>query len=141
MRAAQAARERAQVEYDYEDGDISQVERDARLREIDERATQPPAAKAIPPTPSAQPVGRRDLTTVTDLHLELSTLLDQKLKEGNITQAQRDSEAKYLDQIDQEAHAAASANGGALTADQESDFVQRLHKAYYTINHNLISHE
>jgi len=137
----QTARERAQVETDYEDGDISQTERDARLREIDEEEKNPPAAKSVPPSPSAQPAGRRDLSTVTDLHLELRTLLDQKLKEGNITQVQHTAEAKYLDQIDQEAHAAASANGGALTADQEKAFVQQLHKAYYAINHNLITNE
>jgi TRAP-type uncharacterized transport system substrate-binding protein len=138
---AQADRERAQVENDYEDGDISKAERDARLREIDERATQAPVAKPIPRTPSAMPAGRRDLSTVTDLHLELRTLLDQKLKEGNITQAQYTAEAKYLDQIDQEAHTAASANGGTLSADQEAAFVQQLHKAYYAINHDLILHD
>ena len=174
---AQIDRMRAQVDYDYADGDISEEQRDTRIHALNQIWKQAkdeadanggyltaeqeetlsdllsgrsprtysklaPASRSVSPSPSAEPAARRaDLTTVTDLHLELTTLLDQKLKEGNITQAQHDSEAKYLDQIDQEAHTAASANGGALTADQEASFVQQLHKAYYAINHNLILHE
>jgi len=130
---------RDQIEHDYQDGDISKSERDARLRELDQRAEQAVApASSEPPAPL---VSRRDLSAVTDLHLELITLLDQKLKDGGITPVQQAVEAKYLDQMDQEAHDAAAANGGTLPADQEADFVRRLHKAYYAINHNLVFHE
>jgi hypothetical protein len=74
-----------------------------------------------------------DLPAINDLLLELRTLLDVKLKSGDITKAQHDAEGAYLDRIEQEAHS------GSLTEDKENELVHQLHKAYYSINHNLVS--
>ena len=71
-----------------------------------------------------------NIAAINDLLLELRTLLDQKLKDGDITRAQHDSELSYLTQTEKDAQAGGHPN----------TIVQELHHAYYTINHNFISH-
>ena len=99
------------------------------------------ATKAGEPAPVATTSprsSRRDLIAVNDLQMELSTLLDQKLKDAQITQAQRDGEARFLDRLKVQAQTQAAANGGYLTTEQEELLVRQLHHAYYVINHNFI---
>ena len=74
-----------------------------------------------------------DPQAISDLLLELRTLLDVKVKDGDITKPQHDAEAAYLDRLAQETHSA------ALTEDDESGLVQKLHQAYYAISHNLVT--
>ena len=140
----QIAKQRAQIEYAYEDGDISKAERDTQLKALAEspQSREPAAAASFPsPAPSySAGNSHRDLTAVNDLHLELSILLDQKLKENAITKTQHDAEMAYLDKLSAQARSEAAANGGSLSADQEDALVQQLHHAYYLINHNFIGY-
>lgn len=94
-------------------------------------ATQPESAYTPP---------IRNSTTVSDLLLELRTLLDQKLKDGAITKAQDAAEASYLKSIDDQVQTASRTNGGALSPEDEQQFIDQLHQAYYAINHDLIVH-
>ena len=129
----QIAQTRERVEYDYADGDISKSERDARMATLDRLA-----AKASELAPVSPGNSRRDLTAVNDLQMELNTLLEQKLKDAQITQAQRDGEARFLDRLKVQAQTQAGANGDFLTTEQEESLVRQLHHAYYVINHNFI---
>jgi hypothetical protein len=81
---------------------------------------------------------RHERTAVNDLLLELRTLLNLKLKDGSITKAQHDAELRYLDQVEHEADTEAGDNGGTLDGEQEQVLTQKLHQAYYTINHNFV---
>jgi hypothetical protein len=92
-----------------------------------------PASKVEAPASS-----RRTSTAVSDLLLELRALLDQKLKDKEITKPQYDAEKSYLMRVEQQSNADAQANGGALSADQEDQVVQELHQAYYAIVHNFV---
>ena len=83
---------------------------------------------------------RYDLTVVTDYHTELLALLDQKLKNGDITKGQSAAEVDRLDQMDREAHADAAAQGGTLTDTQQRVLVEQYQQAYYFINHNFVVH-
>ena len=74
-----------------------------------------------------------DSQAMSDLILELRTLLDVKVRNGDITKPQHDAEAAYLDRLAQETHSA------ALTEDDESRLVQKLHQAYYAISRNLVT--
>jgi len=79
-----------------------------------------------------------DLTVVNDYHLELRTLLDEKLKDGAITRAQHDAAANGVDQLDRQAHAEAAAHGGTLTGDEQSALIQQYQRDYYLFNHDFI---
>jgi len=143
--AAQISRQRAQLDYDYADGDITKAQYDASIAQLQRAAQQPPQQAVRPaasePAEKTEPSSSvQGFARVSDLHLELTTLLDQKLKDGDITRAQHDSEINYLNQIKSQAHDDASANNGRLTGEQENTYVQQLHQAYYAINHNLITH-
>jgi hypothetical protein len=87
-------------------------------------------AASMPGVSSERTTGYYNLAAINDLLLELRTLLDQKLKDGDITRAQHDSELNYLAEMEKDAQAGADPN----------TIVQQLHHAYYTINHNFISH-
>jgi hypothetical protein len=161
------AERRAFLDFQLADGDITRAQRDEGIRQLETIGKQAHAeadanggylsadqAKALlkeiqggrgpvfMPRPESRPSpgggARRDLTAVTDLALELRALLDQKLKDGDITKKQHDQEIEYLARIEKQARADADDAGGRLTAAQENDFVQQLHRAYYAINHNLI---
>jgi hypothetical protein len=93
---------------------------------------------AAPPSNAAASPLRRDSTAVSDLLLELRALLDQKLKDKEITKPQYDAEKSYLARVEQQAQADAQTNGGALSAGQEDRWVQQLHQAYYAIVHNFV---
>jgi len=97
-------------------------------------ATPTPAQAPTTTGPGPVSDARHDPQAINDLLLELHTLLDQKLKDGDITKPQHDAEAAYLDRIEQQAH------GGALTEYEESGLVLKLHQAYYAISHNLVAH-
>ena len=155
---------REQVEFQYEDGDISKSERDALLKQIDEskkETPQPTAARSNPnsaedaaaaapvlprmtPLPGTRPaadeVPAHDLKAVKDKLAQVRALLDQKLSEGNITKAQKESEAKYLDQLEKVAQAQAAANNGTISTRQESTLLQELHHVEGTIQNNLVTH-
>jgi len=122
-----------ELRFRYEDGDISKEEYEAGLRQLAEPKSQPDPQ----PRSEAAPQGE-SLMAVNDLQMELRALLDQKLKEGSITGVQHDAEARYLTQLDRQAHSEAEANGGRLTSYDEADMVRKLHQAYYVINHNLV---
>ena len=100
------------------------------------------AAQAPQTAPVAQTVrsdsSRYNLLAITDYHSELSAVLDQKLKAGDITKRQYDAETAHLDKIDQQAQKESQANGGYLTGDQEGVFVQQFRRAYYLIHHNFV---
>jgi hypothetical protein len=136
-------RQRAQLDYDYADGDISKAQYDAAIAQLKrgvQQSRNDNTASAPPIRNSAPRSSAKGLANITDLHLELTTLLDQKLKDGDITRAQHDSEATYLNQLESEARNEANATGGRLTTEGENSFTQQFHQAYYSINHNLITH-
>ena len=130
----QIEQSRERVDYDYADGDISKAERDARMATLDRLAAK--AGELAPVEIPGELAPRPD--AVNDLQMELNTLLDQKLKDAQITQAQRDGEARFLDRLKVQAQTQAAANGGYLTTEQEELLVRQLHHAYYVINHNFI---
>ena len=138
------------MDYDYADGDITKAQYNAGIAQL-QRAAQQPAQQNAAYYGFRRSIRRargktgcraasfRDSRAISDLHLELTTLLDQKLKDRDITRAQHDSEMAYLNQIKSQARDDASANNGRLTGEQESTYVRQLHQAYYAINHNLIT--
>jgi hypothetical protein len=81
----------------------------------------------------AETISHHDPQAINDLLLELRTLLNVKLKSGDITKSQHDTEAAYLSRLEQEAHS------GTLSSGAAGDVVQKLHQAYYNINHNFVS--
>jgi len=89
------------------------------------------------PLPDNSP---RDLTTVSQRLYDVKQLLDRKGKERAITADQYQSEANYLAEIDKDAHANAFNQGGHLTADQETYFLQQLQQTQLAIDQNLIVH-
>jgi hypothetical protein len=95
-------------------------------------APEPPTESGAPSAPTGS-YTRHDSQAISDLLLELHTLLDVKVKAGDITKPQHDAESAYLDRIEQQAHS------GSLSEDEEGDLVHKLHQAYYSINHNLVS--
>ena len=95
--------------------------------------------QAVPAVQSIrQDTSRHDLPVVTDYHGELVALLDQKLKDGDITKGQSAAEVDRLDQMDRQARAEAAAQGGTLTGSEESALVEQYQQAYYLINHNFV---
>ena|ERR1035437_8779497 len=96
---------------------------------------QPSPGMANPTAAQLAPEGglRHDPQAMSDLLLELRTLLDVKVKDGDITKPQHDAEAAYLDRLAQESHSA------SLTEDDESGLVQKLHQAYYAISRNFVT--
>jgi hypothetical protein len=102
-------------------------------------STDTPPRQALPAVPSTrEDTSRYDLTVVTDYHTELLALLDQKLKDGDITKGQSAAEVEALDQMDRLARAEAAAQGGTLTGTQERALVVQFQQAYYLINHNFV---
>jgi len=110
-----------------------------------------PQAYDIPPQEYAQPtqtappiqnlrpdISRHNLTVVSDYKSELQAILDQKLKDGDITKRQHDAELERLRQLDKQAKDDASVNRGYLTGDQEGALVRQYDRAYYVINHNFV---
>jgi hypothetical protein len=69
----------------------------------------------------------------------LRTLLDQKLKGGDITKVQHDRETNYLTDLDKKEKSEAAANGGNLSPDQETALMQQLDRAESAINQNFIA--
>ncbi len=66
-------------------------------------------------------------------------LLDKKAAAGDITSAQRDSEAVYLTQIERVAQAQTSAHKGLLSSDQENSLLRELTRLESLITQNLVS--
>ena len=143
----------AHSEADANGGTLTGNEENSLLRQIqqaDPAIHQDPSAPYPPVTPyssipESSPMPRPaptyapspNSTTVSDLLLELNALLDQKLKDGAITNAQHDAEAEYLHRIDSQAQAAMRSNG-TLSPEEEEQCVEQLHRAYYAINHDLV---
>ena len=123
-------------------GGLTTEEAQGFLDEIAGRqAKESPAteAKPVPVTaPTANPYAHRELTPIDDLLLELRTLLDEKLKEGEITKAQHTAEGRRLDAIERQANASKKSHGGILPRDEQAALTIQLHQAYYDISHNFI---
>jgi hypothetical protein len=100
------------------------------------------AVSAAPSTPSSYPPktaeSLKDIRGVTDQLARLRSLLDKKLAAGSITKAQRDGEAGYITQLEKVARAQAQANGGQLTADQETALREELSHIESVIQHDLV---
>ncbi len=98
---------------------------------VDLSTIKVPASTTLDSASSNQ--GDSGIQPINDLLLELRALLHQKLKNGDITKAQQDSEMNYLAEIDRHAH-----YSQRLTPEQANEYVNQLHKAYHAINHNFI---
>jgi len=126
-------------------GTISGDQQNELLEQLHGQPVRPPTQTAQetpePSTPrhlvSSDSGSHRDLTVVNDLEIELHALLNQKLKEGSITQAQYEGEKQYLDKLQGQAKTEAASNGGSLSTEQEDSLVRQLYRAFYTINHNF----
>ncbi len=148
----QIARARDQADFEYQDGDISRAEHDREIRRLYEiKKSIRDEAKVNGGTltgdqenewlqllrsggevsesssPSAPEVSGHDLKKVTDEIHRTHLLMDQKLKEGNITKAQYDGLSDYLARTEKHAQADASENDGTLSPDEENTILQQLH--------------
>ena len=136
-------------------GTISGDQQNQLLRQLE--GGPPPAAPAVrsaPATPRENPApnlpevdalspyakARHDLKSVDQKLAGVRALLDKKVAAGEITQAQKDSEAAFLDDIERAAHAQSVPQAGLLTSDQEETFLHQLLHAEYIINQDFVVH-
>ncbi len=162
---SQLARAREEINFDYDDGDITKEQRKMALRRLkeirDEAYTEEKSnggfitgdqqqalineihggrrhAQAAPRAETA-PAPNEKLAAINTEISQLRQLLDKKLAERNITKAQRDGMAAYLDRTEKLARSQAMANGGTLTPDQTEAVRQQLDRAKHAIQSNLIT--
>ncbi|MFI5362145.1 MAG: hypothetical protein ACHQ49_09270 [Elusimicrobiota bacterium] len=100
-------------------------------------APQPPAAMPAAPPSSGGAAGGENLRAVTDQIAHLRKLLDNKLAHGDVTKAQRDGEAAYLDRLEKLARGQAA--DGNLGPDQENALLLQLIHVQKSIQQNFIT--
>jgi len=161
------ARARDFVDYEYSDGDISKAEHNAeihRLYLIERTArseakinggyltteqqndlllqlhsgAQPVETPSAPESRTSIVNSRNGIQPTINRIAQLRKLLDKKLADADITKAQHDGMAAYLDRIDKQVRSDASANEGRLTPDQESAVRQQLQRAEDSITKNFV---
>jgi hypothetical protein len=95
-----------------------------------------PEVDSLPPYAKA----RHDMKNFDQKLAAVRALLDEKASAGDITQAQKKSEAAFLADIERAARAQAVPQAGLLTSDQEEGFLHQLLHAEYIINQNFVVH-
>ncbi len=95
----------------------------------------PPVGEPLP----ANAVPRYDVKKVTEKLATVRALLNKKAAAGEVTHAQRDSEATYLTQIERVARAQASAQKGLLSSNQEEALLHEIMHANTLITQNFVT--
>ncbi len=160
----QLAMAREEINFDYDDGDITKEQRKMALRHLKEIRDEAnseskanggfltgnqfkvllnelhggPRQERSTRQASVSKTPNRNLGATTDKISQLRGLLDKKLSESNITKAQHDGMADYLARTEKQVRSQASANGGSLTRDQEEAVREQLERVERSIQRNLI---
>jgi len=159
----QIAQARNQVDFDYQDGDISRSEHNAelmRLYRIKKEAQTEAKLNGGYLTgdqenellqllrsggevsesyaPRAPEASNKSVKKVNDEITGLRSLLDAKLTQGNITRAQHDSLMDYLKSTEQHVQSDAAQNDGSLTPDEESAVLLQLQRVSDSLTKNLV---